>query len=343
MKTPTQAEATIRSVAEAAGVSTATVSRYINKSGYVDEKTGNRIKQAIKETDYTPSIVARSMRSRNSKIVLLIVPDIENPFYSKMAKTAQELVQGHGYVMTLIDTKESVEDKSAILLAKQMYASGIIFASINISDEINRFLARSSIPTVALNAYGDNPQFDTVHVKGYMGTYIATKHLLEIGHTRIFFAGGVPGSMIGKSRREGYERAISEQGFESDPAGIFEQGFSQQDGYDMGNAILGAKRLPTAICCANDQIAFGVIRALCENGTSIPGDVSITGMDDIPYASLAYPSLTTITNDSAMFTREGVRMLFERIEGSYKGQPREVIMQHDLIVRNSTASPHRII
>lgn len=326
----------IRDIAKQAQVSVATVSRYINQSGYVDSETGKTIEQAIQQTGYTPSIAARSLKTHRSQIILLVVPDITNPFYSSMAKEVQWLVGSKGYVMALYDSKESTEEMQAINLADQMYASGILLASINVRKDVITKLKKCRCPVVGLNAYEEYP-FDTVHVRGTRGTYLSTQHLLELGHTSIGYAGGTAGSMIGRSRRQGFEKAMNEAGVTVDPNLIIEVGFSQDDGYRCGVHMRQLKKLPSAICCANDQIALGLISALREDGISIPEDVSITGMDNIPYASLASPGLTTVLNDSAAFSQEGVRMLFERIDGVYDGTPREVVVQHELIVRASTA------
>ena len=148
-----------------------------------------------------------------------------------------------------------------------------------------------------------------------------------------------PGSAIGRSRLEGYERALREAGLRPLQEDVLETGFGQEDGYRAGCCFFAAlRRPPTAICCANDLIALGVVQALRERGLRVPQDVSVTGMDDIPYAALSSPRLTTVTNDSGVFAREGVRMLFERIDGRYDGPAREASVAHALVVRDSTAS-----
>lgn len=337
-----QKKATIRSVAAAARVSIATVSRYMNQSGYVDTETAQRIARAIEETGYIPSIVARSLRSQKSRMILLVVPDICNPFYSSMAKTSQRLLSERGYVMTLYDSNESTEELNAIGVAGQMYVSGILLASIDIKPDVIRALCTSNTFVVGLNAYAKYP-FDTIHVKGHDGTYLAMRHLLTLGHRHIGFAGGTKGSMIGNSRRHGFEVAMEAAGLTVNAEDIIELGFSQEDGYEAGKYFSRSQRLPTAICCANDQIALGLINALNEAGYEVPRMVSVTGMDDIPYARTSNPSLTTVTNDSARFAEEGIQMLFERIEGIYSGPPRNVAISHELVPRASTRAPRPIV
>lgn len=327
--------ATIRDVARKAEVSVSTISRYMNSSGYVDQETAARIADAIQATHYAPSIAARSLKTQKSLIILLVVPDICNPFYSTIAKTVQRLVNDKGYVMALYDSDESEHELPSVKLAQQMYASGILLGSIDVKPSVIGALIRSDIPVVGLNAYQEYP-FDTVHVQGSEGSYLATKHLLSLGHTHIGFAGGTPNSMIGKSRREGYERAMAEAQLVPAEENIIEVGFSQMDGTEIGEYFAGQCSRPSAICCANDQIALGLLSVMHERGIVVPRDLSVTGMDDISYARTSNPGLTSVTNDGRLFAEKGVRMLFDRINGTYKGEPRSVSVGHQLVVRAST-------
>lgn len=329
---------TIRDVAKEAGVSTSTVSRYLNHAGNVDQNTAARIAMAMEKLRYVPSIAAQSLRMRASRIILLVVPDICNPFYSQMARTVQGLLGDKGYVMALYDSNESVHELESIRVARQMYASGILLGSIDIKKAVIDELRSANIPTVGLNAYQEYP-FDTVHVHGSEGSYLAVRHLIALGHRHIGFAGGTPHSMIANSRREGFERAMHEAGVPIEPRNVIEIGFSQSDGYVAGRYFAKLETLPTAICCANDQVALGLLAAMQERGVRIPEQVSVTGMDDIPYARISNPSLTSVTNDSVAFAREGVRMLFERIEGVVTSGPRDVVIRHELIVRSSVSVP----
>lgn len=332
-------KATIRDVAKHAGVSISTVSRFLNQSGYVETETGRRIMQAVRQINYVPSVAASSLKSHKSRIILLVVPDICNPFYSTMAQTVQRLVGLKDYAMVLYNTNEQVDEElAAIHLAHQLYASGILFATVDACMSVTQALKDSGIPVVGLNAYTSSP-FDAVHVSRVGGTYLTTRHLIELEHRRIAFAGGLPGSMIGQNRRNGYEAAMREAGLRLEEDDIFEMGFSQECGYKAGCYFSALAQMPTAICCANDLLALGVMDALSERGLSIPGDVSVTGMDDILYARTASPRLTTATNDSAAFACEGVRLLFDRIREDYSGSPREIEIAHELVIRASTGRP----
>lgn len=331
---------TIREVAREAGVSITTVSRYINGSGQVSQDAARKVRGAIERLNYVPSISAQSLRSGASRVVLLVVPDICNPFYSQMAKTVQNLLRGSGYVMALYDSSNSSQEIEAIKIAQQMYVRGILLASIEICDAVVARMLSLNLPVVVLNAYRQLP-FDSVHVHGSEGTYLATRHLIALGHKRIGFAGAVLTSMIAQSRKSGYERAMREAGLAIRADDVVEMGFSHTDGYECGRYF--ARRLGevTAVCCANDEIALGLLAALHERGVRVPEQISVTGMDNIPYAKISNPSLTSVTNDSERFAREGVKMLLERIDGTVTGKPRDVIVRHELIVRSSVSTPAR--
>ncbi len=333
-----EGKVTIRDVARRAGVSIATVSRHMNRSGYVDPQTAAAVDAAVRETGYAPSMAAQGMRSGRTRMLLLVVPDIENPFYALIAREAQRLAKERGYALVLYDSREGREELPAVRLAQQMYASGILLGSIDVSPQVTEALAQSGIPLVGLNAYARCP-FDTVHVQGSRGTYLAASHLLALGHREIAFAGGAPGSTIERSRLDGYRLALREAGIPPRARDVLEAGFSQEAGYQAGVYFSRLSPMPTAICCANDQIALGVLRALREAGVPVPERVSVTGMDDIPYARVSGPALTTVTNDGAAFAQKGMRLLFERIEGGYAGEPREESVSHELVVRASTAAP----
>lgn len=328
---------TIKDVAKEAKVATTTVSRYLNHATNITPELAKRIEQAIVATNYRPNLLARSLKTQRSQIVSLIIPDICNPFYSVMAKTVQQLVSERGYFLTLYDTDgDWQKERTALTLALQQNCSGILYASLNFQTSFLRETDFSDTPVVGLNAYQEQFPFDLVHVAPEGGTYLAMKHLLSLGHRRIAYAGGAPGSMISDSRRHGYLQALKEANVSINGQYMFEMGFSQQDGYRAGRYFSTFSPLPTAICCANDQIALGVIEALQCLDVAVPTDISVTGMDDIPYSRLSRPSLTTVTNDGATFAEIATQLLWDRIEGKYTGQKRTVAVSNVLIERNST-------
>lgn len=334
----TNSRATIRDVASAAGVSTATVSRFLNNSGYVNDTTATRIRTAIRQTGYKPSLMARSLKTRHSSMLLLIVPDICNAFYSSIARRLQRLAHEADYVLLLADSEgEMSKEVETLDLADKMSVEGVFFATINDNREANERMNAAAYHVVGLNAFGPDAPFDTVVVHNHGGTNLAVNHLAELGHRNIVFAGGTPGSLIAESRRNGYLRAMRKHGLEVGEDSIIETGFSQEDGYEAGRLFASRKELPTAVCCANDLVALGVIRALNEAGLRVPEDVSVTGMDNIPYAAISNPPLTTVTNDGALFAEQAFALMMDQIEGR-SDSPRQVEIPNALVPRASVAA-----
>lgn len=328
---------TIKDIAREAGVSVSTVSRAINNSGRIDARTKDKIEQIIKSLDYSPNTAAQSLKTQRTRNIVLIVPDITNPFYSNLAKELQILVKSKNYILTLFNTNESLtEEMRAIASAKEISAGGIVFASVMEQRSVVETLLSFGIPSVLLNSY-EACELDCVHGANKLGTYIATKYLIEAGHSRIAFIGGTRGTRVAASRKEGYVQALTEEGIFIDEGILFEMGFSEDSGYKGAKYLSTVSPLPTAICCANDIIAMGVLSALREMKISVPSQMSVTGMDDIIYSRISSPPLTSVTNDSKEFARESFRLLFERIEANEDIPPREVIIDRHLVERESVA------
>lgn len=328
---------TIKDIARESGVSVSTVSRAINNSGRIDAKTKEHIEQIIQKLGYSPNTAAQSLKTQKTRNIVLIVPDIANPFYSSLAKELQILVKSKNYILTLFNTNENLsEELRAIDSAKEISAGGIVFASISEQRSVVDALLALKIPSVLVNSYF-SCELDCVHGANGLGTYISTKHLLDAGHRRIAFIGGMRDTRIAMSRKEGYVQALTEANIPVDEHLVFEMGFSEDAGYKGAKYLSTLSPLPTAICCANDIIAMGVLSALHEMNIEVPAQVSVTGMDDIVYSRISYPPLTSVTNDSTEFARESFRLLFDRIEGSNDIPSREVIIDRRLVERGSVA------
>lgn len=327
---------TIQDIAKEAGVSKTTVSRFLNKSGYVNLETANKIEAIVEKFQYKPNITAQSLKTKKSKNILLIVPDICNPFYSTMVKIAQAISKEKGYMIMLCNTNENtIEEIAAIKTSADINVAGIALWSIKLKPEIIDELQKVDIPTVLANSYEGCP-FDLVHGLKGEGTYLATKHLIELGHKRIAFAGGTKESTVEQKRKFGYLKAIDEAGINFNTDYCFEMGFSEDAGYKFGRYFLTLDPRPTAICCANDLIALGVLVAFNEYNIKVPDDVSITGMDNIVFTNTSRPRLTTIDMNSNEIGINVMKILFDRIEGVYSGVPREIVINRKLIIRDST-------
>lgn len=326
---------TIKEIAKAAKTSTATISRYLNKSGYVDADTARNIQSVIDAFGYVPSRTAQSLKTKRSRQIMLVVPDICNPFYSAMAKTVQSIAGNRGYVVTLYNTNEDpAEEINAIKISEQISADGIILASVYVKEEVLKALELANISKVVANSF-ENCPFDSVHGVAGEGTYITTCHLIENGHRTVAFAGGPAESATETRRKAGFLRALDKAGIKPQEDYIFEMGFSVDAGIKAGKYFSALDPMPTAICCANDLIAFGVLTSLNNLGIKVPEDISLTGMDNIDFSGIIRPGLTTATNDSSEFGKSVISLLFDRMDGKYSGAPREVILPRILVPRET--------
>lgn len=328
---------TIRDIAKKAEVSVATVSRFINESGYVEEETRKKIAAVIQELDYRPNRLAQGLKSKATRNIVLIVPDIQNPFYSTMAVTTQQMMMERGYTVTLFNTLGDYRiELESIKSVRNIGADGIIFAAVSMHADVSDMLKQIGVPVVSVNV-SESGCFDTVFGDAGVSTYLATKHLIDMGHKKIAFAGAIIGDASTRSRRNGYISALDEAGIQVREEYIFEMGqiLNSDAGIKGGYYFSALLDKPTAVCCSNDLIALGVYRAFYQLGIDIPNQMSITGVDDIMYADLCSPRLTTVTNDSEEYAKVAINALVDRLEGKYEGVAREYRIERKLVIRDS--------
>jgi LacI family transcriptional regulator len=329
-------KATIRDVAALANVSIATISRYLNGNIPVADETGKRIARAIETLSYTPDRIAKSLKTGRMNNIMHVVPDITNPYYARMYRAVQGYAMQKGYTVMLYDTAAlEINEEKAVQLFSNRDADGLFFCTIDKSRAVFDKLKALNSPVVT-NTRFDELLFDTIYSPGGHGIYIAAKHLLDLKHRDIAYAGGSAHSIVNMRRRSGFQKAMDEAGIQVHPDYFFEMDFTMDGGYRAGVYFAGLNQRPTAICCANDMIAMGVMQALNERGIRIPDDISLTGEDNIEYVQICRPGLTTTHNPSDFVAEQAVKMLIERIEDQYTGAPREVICARELIIRNST-------
>lgn len=325
---------TVFDIAGLAGCSPTTVSRFLNQSGYVSAKTAAKIEDAIKKLNYQPNLLARSLRNQINRTIFMAVADIENPFSAQLYKSVQRMAAEKGYMLTVYNTGASEkEEMYALELAAQMNVCGIIFFSDNFTENLLAKLKQLKIHAVVTRY--EPCDFDAIHGKKNHSSYMAVDHLIRQGHTRIGFVGGNSNAAVEGSRRNGFLQALNEHGLLCDDKTFIEVEFTIEGGKKAGEYFLTLDKLPTAICCANDLLALGLMKCLNEHGVKIPEDVSITGVDNIFYDEISSPSLTSVSSDVDVFAEKALSMLIDRING-YQGAPRNVDVPHRLIVRKST-------
>lgn len=339
---------TIVDIAKLAGVAPMTVSRFINESGYVSQQARAKVERAIKELNYHPNGLARSLKQQRTQVVGILLPDIANPFAAELVRGIQDVLLTRGYSSFISISERSTQREQAALRALFDHrADGIIVATRE-TKAGNDFLLRLTerrLPMVVVGRTLNHPQVDRVAADHWKGGYEAVEHLISLGHKRIGFIGVSPINGAGLQRYQGYLDALRENELPIDekliagPVAQVGPGYStQEDGYAGMKRLLALKKPPTAVFARNDFTAMGAICAVRDAGLRIPEDVAVVGFDNVPLAAYTAPPLTTVDQPTREQGSEAARLLLERIEGGAERERREVCLDCHLVIRRSTGT-----
>jgi DNA-binding LacI/PurR family transcriptional regulator len=339
---------TIVDIANRAGVAPMTVSRVINESGYVSRESREKVEQAIKELNYHPNGLARSLKRQRTQVVGILLPDIANPFSAELVRGIQEALLPRGYSSFISASERSVQrEQEALRALFDHRADGIIVATRE-TKAGNDFLLRlveRELPVVVVGRALNHPHVDRVTADHWKGAYEAVEHLIALGHRRIGFVGVSPINGAGLRRYQGYLDALREHGLPIDeklivgPASQVGPGYStQDDGYAGMKKLLALKKRPTAVFARNDFTAMGALCAIRDAGLGVPEDVAIVGFDNVPLAAYTSPPLTTVDQPTKEQGYEAARLLLERVEGDETRERREICLDCHLVIRQSTVN-----
>ena len=327
---------TIRDVARRAGVSKSLVSMVTRGEGGVSEEKRRAILEAIDELDYRPNAMAQGLVMRQTRILGVMVSDLQNPFFAAVVSGIQARAKDLGFRMIFNTGDRTPEiEEGAIENLLQMRVDGLILASPRVSDEVIARAGRS-IPVVVLNRHTSDDTSDSLTNDNIAGTHLAVEHFVSFGHRRIAFIEGGAGAGA-RSRYEGYLRAMFDFGLEDEIITVEGQ-HTEEGGYRGAMELLKMRVLPTAIFASNDLCAIGAMNALEEAGLSIPEDVSLVGYDNNRMAALRHISLTTIDQPGDDMGRSAVDRLSERIDGD-RTEPTHDVVAPSLVVRSTTGPP----
>ncbi len=332
---------TIKEVASRAGVSTSTVGRAVGNYGYVSEQTRRKVLKAMKEIGYHPNAIARSLKTSRTQTIAYLVPSITNPFFSQIASSIEDLASSHECNLILCNagTKADKLRKITTMLLEHRVA-GVIHSlpSTDALYNLVEIFQNRHVPIVAASGSRRFTEVDRVTADDVQGARDVTRFLIELGHSRIALL-AVKNSTTSKLRTQGYKEAFQQTGYNLHEEYIVEgPDFSEDSGYTLMKVLLGRKRPPTAAVAFNDVMAVGAIRAIEEEGLSIPKDISLVGFDDT-IARLTQPRLTSVALPMGEIGRVAIRILLDRIEGKDTEGPKKVLLREKLIMRDSTARP----
>ena len=335
---------TIKEVAEEAGVSITTVSHVINDTRYVSDDLTEKVFRAMKDLNYRPNNVARSLRSGRTKTIGLIVPDISNPFFAEFSRKIEDIGFKFGYNVILCNADEDNKKEQIyidVLLSKQV--DGLIFFATGDSQDVKKTLYKYDVPVVITDREAEGIKTDLVLIDNQRGGYQATNYLLSLNHKRIGCISGPSLIRPSAQRVEGYLQALEEAGIEPDHALIRMGNFRFHSGETEMLALMDLPDPPTAVFVCNDVMALGAMRGVQGAGMRIPEDVSIIGFDNSPLSSMVFPQLTTISQPIKEMADLTVELLIEKInlkenqkrQKDLKPEFKRIVLDTSLVIRGS--------
>ncbi len=330
---------TISDVAKRAGVSPVTVSRVINHAENVSPATRAKVEQAIAELGYVPSGVAKSLRLKRTKTLALIVPDIENSFWTTVARGVEDAAQSRGYSIFLCNTDENADKQRHYLeVVVSQRVDGVIIAPSDNNPENLSLLRRRQVPTVVMDRYVAEWDVDTVMGDSVSAARALVTHLISLGHRRIAMISGPRTTSTSTDRILGYRIALAEAGVPYDPGLIRTGEYRSISGERLTHQLLASDRRPTAIFAANNVIALGVIDALETHGLRVPEDMALVCFDDLPNTSRLFPFLTVAVQPAYDLGANAAQLMLSRLESQQPLPSRHVVLPTRLIIRHSCGS-----
>jgi len=327
--------ATIYDVARRAEVSPATVSRVANGHANVDPALAERVRDAMRELDYRPNAVARNLRRSRTTLWAVIISDIGNPFFTSLVRGVEDVAQRAGYSVVLCNSDEDPGKEGQYVdaaLAEQM--AGVIISPAGKANHVNR-LVDARVPVVVIDRQQSGTHVDTVLVDNEHGAYLATTHLIESGYQRIACVTGPVGVFTATRRLRGYRRALEEHDRPYEEELVRHGDFREEGGYRAMAELLGPRPRPDALFAANNLMTVGAVECLVDSRIAVPDEMGVVGFDDVPWAHLVRPSLTTVAQPTYELGREAASLLTQRIADPER-PPTTITLETKLQIRDSS-------
>jgi LacI family transcriptional regulator len=331
--------ATLRDVAAAAGVHPATASRALNPGTrlLVSEETARRVTEVAERLGYRPNPVARSLRTRRSHTIGVLIPDLNNPLFPPIVRGLEDRLAEHGYVALIGNTDADVARERAIFdQMRARHVDGFVLATATLHSQILDEAAEADLPVVLMNRTAQGYPFSSVSVDNEQGVRAAVAHLVSLGHTRIGHIAGPQDISTGLARLRGFHDGMRAHKLAVDDSQIvYATGLSLAEGLRCGRELLEGDSGLTAIVAGNDMLAVGCYGAFDELGLRCPQDVSIIGFNDMPFIDRLRPPLSSVRFPHYQLGTEAAQLLLERIEGG-DGPVKILYLAPELVARGST-------
>jgi len=324
----------MQDIAKIANVSTSTVSRTINNPESVQKETRDRVLEVIKKLNYKPNLIARQFRTREAKVILVIVPDIANMFFSKILRSIEQVASANGYKVLLCDTNNDIKKERAYIdLLEQKQADGVILLTAKLDKEELEEVA-SEFPVVLACEYLDDLHVPMVFTDSVNSAKEITEHLIHLGHTKIAHITSHMNSVLGTYRLEGFKAALTAHNLDINPDYIQQSDNTEVSGFDQMQTLLELETPPTAVFAFNDEMAIAAYRAIKEKGLKIPEDIAVVGFDNLEASTYVTPMLTTINQSRHKIGETATQLLLDLMQGRSLKE-KNCIIENTLVVRES--------
>ena len=328
--------ARIADVAKEAGVSVSTAARVLSGRGYAAEETRRLVLEAADDLGYVPNQIARSLRTRQTKMVGLLIGDVENSFYSVIAKNVESVAKDAGYHVVLCNSDDDPEiEREYLKLLEAMRVDALV---VTPTSKNRRYLARlldKGLVIVQVDRRVDGLAADAILVDNESGAASAVSHLIEAGHSEIGILTGELAVPTARQRLAGYERALKEHGIPIREELVKTGSFHREHAIEDATDLIRARPAPTAIFAANNILAEASLIALGQHGLRVPRDVSIVAFDDVQWMSMVEPSMTAVRQPIADMARSAAELVLRRLREGREGPPSTIVFRTQLVERNS--------
>lgn len=332
---------TISDVARKAGVSVSTVSKYLNNIPYVSEKTKKKIQAAIDELNFQPNTIARSLAKQETGYLGLLVPEVNNPFYTDLMQAIETVAAQKGYYIILANTHGNSERELQLARELGNRVDALIFASVtNDSKQLNE-LIKEDYKFLMVSRHVKEVKASHVIVDGFFGGKMAVEHLIRLGHSKIGHIGGPQRIHQFQDRYLGYQSVLKQFGISENPDWVVFGDPTIQVGYQLAVQLMSLPEKPTAVFVGNDTLALGVLEACDNYGWKVPEDLAIVSFDNISLSRLALVPLTTIDsriNELGQFAVQTIVQELQEDTSVQKHTKREIVLKPSLVIRKSCGS-----
>jgi DNA-binding LacI/PurR family transcriptional regulator len=335
------ARVTMRQIAERAGVSIGTVSHVINETAIVRPKLRDRVIEAIRSMGYQPSALAQGLRKNRTNMLGMVIPDITNPFFPAVVRGVEDVAYERSFRVILCNAdNDPSKEASYVRELRSYHIAGLLIipaAGANIAGHLRDY-GSASVPVVCIDRVPDGWKGDAVLVANAEGAYLATRHLIQMGHRRLAVIVGPLKLTNSAERLRGFKRALTQAHIAIEPEFVQEAPFDTVSGYQSALRLLRMLPRPTAIFACNDMQALGVLQAARELHLRCPEDLSIAGFDSLEFTKFTDPSLTSVYQPGYELGSTAAQLLFQRIDG-LRSAPKRVLLPTELNRRNSVTAP----